>query len=131
MRSVTRRLLVFAALLIAIIGIALYGIAAYVVYDEVSRTTDPNPGRFADVTPANLRFSDAGVTFDFSRFETPDYSDVVSPAGIPRLRSLDGSCPAMTVRRPWSCHTACAPRATTPQHSCRLECFIRAGSRSS
>ncbi len=69
-------MLVFAAALIAIVGTALYGIAAYVVYDEVSRTTDPNPGRYADVTPANLRFSDAGVTFDFSRFETPDYSDV-------------------------------------------------------
>ena len=72
--------MLFVGLMVIVLGLAAYLGAAYLVYDEVSSTKDPNAGRYDAINPGNLVFTDAAGTHDFSRFESDDYTDVRFPS---------------------------------------------------
>jgi len=82
---VLKRVLVLGVAVV-LVSAVLYGVGAYLVYDEVSRTADPDAGRYDDVTPSSLEFTEGGVPYDFSRFETDDYSDEVFPSRDPEIQ---------------------------------------------
>jgi len=74
------RFALVAVLAVLLLGTIAYLGAAYLVYDEVSRTADPNAGRYDAINPSNLVFTDAAGAHDFSRFETNEFSDVRFPS---------------------------------------------------